>query len=247
MGRSFAREDVSTVGGLVLAVLGRVPRAGESFLLDGFRLTVDQVARRRIRRDGDAGGPGGGCRPARSRDHDLDCRAARPAADGVRRHHCSRLITSSRSQLAEVVARRLRGGKDSLAWLAPLERTLPPRRLPRRSALRCSAPSSPAFSPGDASRLLLLLVLFAIPAVLLSGYVSRLLTYRRAAKVAEHCRPILRPWAGCLPAFSPSPRVRPESLITELWRERARSGVAPDDELLRVGGVINFRSAPCAV
>jgi len=50
VGRSFAREDVSTVGGLVLAVLGRVPRAGESFLLDGFRLTVDQVARRRIRR-----------------------------------------------------------------------------------------------------------------------------------------------------------------------------------------------------
>ena len=50
LGRSFAREDVSTVGGLVLAVLGRVPRAGESLTLDGFRLTVDQVARRRIRR-----------------------------------------------------------------------------------------------------------------------------------------------------------------------------------------------------
>ena len=50
LGHSFAREDVSTVGGLVLAVLGHVPRAGESFPLDGFRLTVDQVSRRRIRR-----------------------------------------------------------------------------------------------------------------------------------------------------------------------------------------------------
>lgn len=50
LGHSFAREDVSTVGGLVLAVLGRVPRPGESFPLDGFRLTVDQVARRRVRR-----------------------------------------------------------------------------------------------------------------------------------------------------------------------------------------------------
>lgn len=50
IGRSFAREDVSTVGGLVLAQLGRVPRAGESLTLQGVRLTVDQVARRRVRR-----------------------------------------------------------------------------------------------------------------------------------------------------------------------------------------------------
>lgn len=47
---SFAREDVSTVGGLVLAAFGRVPRAGEILVLDGFRITVDQVARRRVRR-----------------------------------------------------------------------------------------------------------------------------------------------------------------------------------------------------
>jgi|KBSSwiStaDraftv2_1062776.scaffolds.fasta_scaffold28498_5 magnesium and cobalt transporter len=50
LGHTFAREDVTTVGGLVLAVLGRVPRAGESVTLDGYRLTVDQVARRRVRR-----------------------------------------------------------------------------------------------------------------------------------------------------------------------------------------------------
>jgi magnesium and cobalt transporter len=46
----FAREDVSTVGGLILAGFGRVPRAGESIPFDGFRFTVDQVVRRRIRR-----------------------------------------------------------------------------------------------------------------------------------------------------------------------------------------------------
>jgi CBS domain containing-hemolysin-like protein len=50
LGHRFAREDVSTVGGLVLAALGRVPRAGETLALDGYRLTVDQVARRRVRR-----------------------------------------------------------------------------------------------------------------------------------------------------------------------------------------------------
>jgi magnesium and cobalt transporter len=50
LGHSFAREDVSTVGGLALAQFGRVPRPGESLELDGFRLTVDQVVRRRVRR-----------------------------------------------------------------------------------------------------------------------------------------------------------------------------------------------------
>ncbi len=50
LGHAFAREDVSTVGGLVLALFGRVPRAGETLELDGFRLTVDQVVRRRVRR-----------------------------------------------------------------------------------------------------------------------------------------------------------------------------------------------------
>jgi CBS domain containing-hemolysin-like protein len=47
---SFGREDVSTVGGLVLAEFGRVPRWGESMRVDGFEITVEQVARRRVRR-----------------------------------------------------------------------------------------------------------------------------------------------------------------------------------------------------
>jgi magnesium and cobalt exporter, CNNM family len=50
LGHSFDREDVSTVGGLVLAEFGRVPRAGEAIDLDGYRLVVEQVIRRRVRR-----------------------------------------------------------------------------------------------------------------------------------------------------------------------------------------------------
>jgi CBS domain containing-hemolysin-like protein len=50
LGHSFAREDVSTVGGLVLAEFGRVPRSGESMNIQGYRLTVEQVVRRRVRR-----------------------------------------------------------------------------------------------------------------------------------------------------------------------------------------------------
>ena len=44
----FREDDVTTVGGLVYARLGRVPRSGESFLMDGFRVVVERVVRRRI-------------------------------------------------------------------------------------------------------------------------------------------------------------------------------------------------------
>jgi CBS domain containing-hemolysin-like protein len=50
LGHTFAREDVSTVGGLVLAEFGRVPRTGEAMDLQGYRLLVEQVIRRRVRR-----------------------------------------------------------------------------------------------------------------------------------------------------------------------------------------------------
>jgi putative hemolysin len=45
---NFASDDVTTVGGLVYARLGRVPRSGETFILDGFRVVVERVVRRRI-------------------------------------------------------------------------------------------------------------------------------------------------------------------------------------------------------
>jgi CBS domain containing-hemolysin-like protein len=50
LGHSFNREDVTTVGGLVLDAFGRVPRSGERVEVDGIPLLVEQVARRRIRR-----------------------------------------------------------------------------------------------------------------------------------------------------------------------------------------------------
>ena len=50
LGHGFDRDDVSTVGGLVLAEFGRVPRAGESIDVEGFRLVVEHVVRRRVKR-----------------------------------------------------------------------------------------------------------------------------------------------------------------------------------------------------
>jgi len=52
LGHSFDRDDVSTVGGLVLAEFGRVPRSAESIDVEGFRLVVEHVVRRRIKRVG---------------------------------------------------------------------------------------------------------------------------------------------------------------------------------------------------
>ncbi|HEV2290390.1 MAG TPA: hemolysin family protein [Gemmatimonadales bacterium] len=47
---SFGRDDVDTVGGLALALFGRVPRPGEAIEADGFRIVAEQVARRRVLR-----------------------------------------------------------------------------------------------------------------------------------------------------------------------------------------------------
>lgn len=46
----FTRDDVTTVGGLVLELVGRVPRAGESLTIGPFRVIVERVVRRKIER-----------------------------------------------------------------------------------------------------------------------------------------------------------------------------------------------------
>ena len=50
LGADFHDADVSTVGGLIYSALGRVPRAGEELTLDGFRVVVERVDRRRVTR-----------------------------------------------------------------------------------------------------------------------------------------------------------------------------------------------------
>ncbi len=44
------QDDVSTVGGLVYAKLGRVPKPGDEFRLGDFRVVVKQILRHRVRR-----------------------------------------------------------------------------------------------------------------------------------------------------------------------------------------------------
>jgi CBS domain containing-hemolysin-like protein len=47
---NLAIDDVTTVGGLVYALFGRVPKSGEAHLHAGFRIVVERVRRRRIER-----------------------------------------------------------------------------------------------------------------------------------------------------------------------------------------------------
>ncbi|HEV8612179.1 MAG TPA: CBS domain-containing protein [Gemmatimonadales bacterium] len=152
------------------------------------------------------------------------------------------LITSSRTQLTNVVARRLRGGAESLAWLPPLERDLAAASVTSTLGIAMLGAVFPAmFAGARLMELALLLVIVALPTVLLSGYLlPRLLTRHRAPKVAERLQPLLRPWSAVLGVILPAPSVQPEVMITELWRERAAAGHGPDEQLLRMGGVISF-------
>jgi CBS domain containing-hemolysin-like protein len=49
LGHPFTHPEVSTVGGLIYSILGRVPRSGEELSLNGYRVVVERVERRRVR------------------------------------------------------------------------------------------------------------------------------------------------------------------------------------------------------
>jgi CBS domain containing-hemolysin-like protein len=50
LGHDFRHDEVTTAGGLVYEVLGRVPRNGERLTLGPFRVIVERVVRRKIQR-----------------------------------------------------------------------------------------------------------------------------------------------------------------------------------------------------
>ena len=50
LGAELSAEDVTTVGGLVYELWGRVPKSGESLVHGAYRLVVERVRRRRIER-----------------------------------------------------------------------------------------------------------------------------------------------------------------------------------------------------
>lgn len=49
LGRPLTHPEVSTLGGLIYTILGRVPRTGDELVLDGYRVVVERVERQRVR------------------------------------------------------------------------------------------------------------------------------------------------------------------------------------------------------
>lgn len=50
LGHDFRRDEVNTIGGLIFEELGRVPRAGDQLEIDGFKVIVERVVRRKVAR-----------------------------------------------------------------------------------------------------------------------------------------------------------------------------------------------------
>ena len=201
LGHSFDREDVSTVGGLVLAEFGRVPRAGEAIDLRGLPAAWSSRS--------SAGGCGGsrsaGRRSRRrwsawsGRRHDLARRRSRPRARGVRRHGRRRAHHGEPGR-ADPRRRPPAPRRRAVARLARPDRLLPHGRVghhvARRAARRARRIPGLLAGVGRAARSSWLLALLAVPLVLFAAYlVPRWLTQPRAETVADRVIPLLRPWS----------------------------------------------------
>lgn len=160
------------------------------------------------------------------------------------------LITTSRNALAEAVSRRLKGATESLDWLYDAERDLAAATATTGLGIALLAAALSAVVDTVTGNLplwgvLVLLVSVAMPFLLFSGYVlPRWLTARRASKVANLLRPVLRPWSRLVAWFLPERMRRPVADVRALWREGAAAALAPSEELVMVGSVITFAQRP---
>lgn len=155
------------------------------------------------------------------------------------------LVTTARHELAEAIARRLRGGDESLAWLAVTEQRLAAATAATSLGLALTG----TVIPGLLSRLTLLQIILVIlmvvvPAALIGGYLlPRWLTASRAERVVEHLGPALGLWRSLLQLALPSRLADPADDVRALAREGSASGIG-GDELVMVGGVMTFGERP---
>ncbi len=160
------------------------------------------------------------------------------------------LITVSRSDLADAVSRRLKGGAESLDWLVDAERELAAATATTGLGIAILAAGLSAVFDVATGTLplwgvLVLLLSVALPFVLFSGYVlPRWLTAHRASRVADLLRPVFRPWTRVVGWLLPAPTARPAADVRALWREGAAGALGTSDELVMVGNVITFAERP---
>ena len=156
------------------------------------------------------------------------------------------LITTSRSDLAAAVSRRLKGGSEPLDWLRTAEGELSAATATTALGIAVLAAGLAAAVELRSADLpfwaiLILLVVVAVPVILFSGYVlPRWLTLQRASRVADIVRPVLTPWARLLSIILPAPLQRADTDVRALWTSGAAGPLGNAEELIMLGNVISF-------
>ena len=156
------------------------------------------------------------------------------------------LVSVSRLELTRAVSRQLRGGPGSLAWLAEVEQFLGVTAATTSLGVVMLGAAVPAVFTGvHLVALALFVILVAVPSVLFSGYlVPRWLTRPHAERVRNLVIPVLRPWAALVRPILPGRAPVGPGELRALWREGAAAGLAADEELIMVGGVMTFSERP---
>lgn len=156
------------------------------------------------------------------------------------------LVAVGRSELTRAASRQLRGGTGSPVWLGQIEQYLATASATTSFGVILLGAALPAMFTGLQPLMIALVAAGAgVPFVLFSGYlVPRWLARPRAEAIAGRVVPILRPWARFVGLFLPAPAATGTADVRSLWRERAAAGLAADEELLMVGGIMTFSQRP---
>jgi CBS domain containing-hemolysin-like protein len=155
------------------------------------------------------------------------------------------LVTTARVALAEAIARRLRGTRESLAWLTITERQVVATTAASSFGVGLVGAAIPGvFSRASLLGLAAMIFLVGVPVTLLGGYLlPRWLTVPRAERVVERLHPLLAGWTALLGIVLPSRSADPSDDVRALAREGSASGVG-GEELVMVGGVMTFAGRP---
>lgn len=156
------------------------------------------------------------------------------------------LIALSRTELARVASRRLRGASPSMESLGQIDFYLTAASATTSLGVLLLGAALPALvAESGAARGLILLVLAAVPFVLFSGYlVPRWFTQSRPGRFADRLVPVLRRWSSILGLVLPARRAARPQDLRSIWREGAAVGLGSDDELALAGGVMTFTQRP---
>jgi hemolysin (HlyC) family protein len=156
------------------------------------------------------------------------------------------LVSLSRLELTRAVAAQLKGAAGSISWLAEMEQYLSVTATLTALGVVVVGAAIPAMFTGfTLAALALLLVLVAVPSVILAGYlIPRWLVRPRAVELRNFVVPVLRPLSRVVGLLLPARAVPGAGELRAVWREGAAAGLAADDELIMIGGVMTFTERP---